>query len=111
MILFSLQYNLSSIYFREDTNYFRREELFGAETSKSRPGRVWGAPIEETDETRQLDNSSLLQLQQNRMEGKLTLWRWYSNLCTEQDQVLDLLGNSVGTLKQISLDIGTETGL
>ncbi|KAK6344559.1 hypothetical protein TWF696_008191 [Orbilia brochopaga] len=57
-------------------------------------GRVLGAPIPETDRTRQLDNSGVLQLQQQIMKS--------------QDEDLEALLKTVGRQKQMGIEIGQE---
>jgi hypothetical protein len=43
-----------------------RDSLLG---ENKRPGRVWGEKVEETDETRGLDNGQLISYQKSRMDG------------------------------------------
>ncbi|KAF3904340.1 Syntaxin-51 [Arthrobotrys entomopaga] len=57
-------------------------------------GRILGAPVAETDQTRQLDNTGVLQLQQQIMKS--------------QDEDLEALLKAVGRQKQIGLEIGQE---
>ncbi|KAF3910205.1 Syntaxin-52 [Orbilia brochopaga] len=57
-------------------------------------GRVLGAPIPETDRTRQLDNTGVLQLQQEVMKS--------------QDEDLEVLLKTVGRQKQMGIEIGQE---
>ncbi|KAF3928971.1 Syntaxin-52 [Dactylella cylindrospora] len=57
-------------------------------------GRVLGAPMPETEHTRQLDNSGVLQLQQEIMRT--------------QDEGLEMLLKAVGRQKQLGLEIGNE---
>ncbi|KAF3163467.1 hypothetical protein TWF106_006063 [Orbilia oligospora] len=57
-------------------------------------GRVLGAPVSETDRTRQLDNSGVLQLQQEIMKS--------------QDGDLETLLKAVGRQKQVGVEIGRE---
>ncbi|RVD82977.1 uncharacterized protein DFL_007382 [Arthrobotrys flagrans] len=57
-------------------------------------GRVLGAPVPETDRTRQLDNTGVLQLQQEIMKS--------------QDEDLEALLKAVGRQKQVGVEIGRE---
>ncbi|KAK6510330.1 hypothetical protein TWF506_009448 [Arthrobotrys conoides] len=57
-------------------------------------GRVLGAPVPETDRTRQLDNTGVLQLQQEIMKS--------------QDEDLEALLKAVGRQKQVGVEIGQE---
>ncbi|KAJ6259436.1 Syntaxin-52 [Drechslerella dactyloides] len=68
---------------------------FALGSSRARTtGRVLGAPIPETDRTRQLDNSGVLQLQQQIMKS--------------QDEDLEALLKTVGRQKQMGIEIGQE---
>ncbi|KAL5612704.1 hypothetical protein BROUX41_004207 [Berkeleyomyces rouxiae] len=71
--------------------------LFGSTTSPvvaPRSGRVIGAPIAETEQTRELDNTGVLQLQQQMMQS--------------QDQSLDQLAAIVRRQKDMGLAIKDE---
>eukprot|EP00027_Filamoeba_sp_ATCC50430_P015370 CAMPEP_0168570010 /NCGR_PEP_ID=MMETSP0413-20121227/16488_1 /TAXON_ID=136452 /ORGANISM="Filamoeba nolandi, Strain NC-AS-23-1" /LENGTH=118 /DNA_ID=CAMNT_0008602595 /DNA_START=101 /DNA_END=454 /DNA_ORIENTATION=- len=63
------------------------------QSDDSRGGRKWGAP-QETDETRGVSNEGLLSLQQKKMQ--------------DQDDALDILGQSIARTKEIAITIGKE---
>jgi len=71
-----------------------REELVGSGGINSKKGRAWGQKIEETEETRDLNNDQLLSQQKSRMN--------------EQDSLLDALGQSVARQKDIAITIDGE---
>lgn len=73
----------------------KRKYLFN-NTEKTTPNKFrssWDAPVE-TEETKTLDNKSILDLQQKKIQ--------------EQDEMLNLLDGSVGRQKQLAIDIKTE---
>lgn len=73
-----------------------KHALFGA--GASRPaGRVLGAPVPETDKTRELDNGGVLQLQKQMMQ--------------DQDQDVDELAKIVRRQKEMGLAIHSELEL
>eukprot|EP01114_Cavostelium_apophysatum_P002351 TRINITY_DN1208_c0_g1_i3.p1 TRINITY_DN1208_c0_g1~~TRINITY_DN1208_c0_g1_i3.p1 ORF type:complete len:139 (-),score=7.71 TRINITY_DN1208_c0_g1_i3:70-486(-) len=76
-------------------NSNKRGDLIGS--PRSNGTRAWGrsAPVEETDETRDLDDHSVLPMQRNKIE--------------DQDRVLDILGGSIHKIKEIAISIGNET--
>lgn len=74
-----------------------RSALFGNGTKKIGSGRVLGAPLPETERTRELDNQGVLQLQQQLMQ--------------EQDQDLETLLQMVRRQKDIGLAIGEEVAI
>jgi tetrahydromethanopterin S-methyltransferase subunit G len=57
-------------------------------------GRKWGAP-KETEETKDLDNQGILQLQKKKMN--------------DQDALLDVLAQSISRTKEVAITIGNET--
>jgi len=73
-----------------------RSDLLGPSAmEEGRPkGRAWGAP-QETEATKDLTDHDLLSQQRTVMN--------------EQDKVLDILGHTVGNIKEIAYQIGTET--
>jgi len=73
-----------------------KNALFGPNVAKP-PGRVLGAPIPETDKTRELDNEGVLQLQQKIME--------------DQDLDVDELTKIVRRQKEMGLAIHGELEL
>ena len=73
-----------------------KNALFGPNVSRP-PGRVLGAPIPETDKTRELDNEGVLQLQQKIME--------------DQDLDVDELTKIVRRQKEMGLAIHGELEL
>ncbi|KAM0334560.1 hypothetical protein ACHAQA_001590 [Verticillium albo-atrum] len=69
--------------------------LLGAAASRARPGgRVLGAPLPETERTRELDNEGVVQLQKQMMG--------------EQDQQVEMLGAIVRRQKEMGLQINEE---
>ena len=88
---------------------YNRESLIPSQPSK-KPGRVWGAPMEESDDTRSLSNDQMMTFQQRKMDGKGALM-FHRLTSLEQDSVLDILSKSVGTIKEIAIGIGDETGM
>lgn len=70
-----------------------KNTLFGAAISRP-SGRVLGAPVPETDKTRELDNEGVLQLQKQIME--------------HQDTSVDELAKVVRKQREIGLAIQTE---
>eukprot|EP00026_Physarum_polycephalum_P020777 Phypoly_transcript_23580.p1 GENE.Phypoly_transcript_23580~~Phypoly_transcript_23580.p1 ORF type:complete len:144 (+),score=22.24 Phypoly_transcript_23580:63-494(+) len=75
-------------------NTSRNELLGNSNNSKPGGGRTWGAAPRDTPQTEHLDNRQLLQMQKDTMQ--------------EQDQVLDILADSIGRQKEIALNIGKE---
>ncbi|KAI9822037.1 MAG: hypothetical protein M1832_003209 [Thelocarpon impressellum] len=76
-----------------------KTSLFGGpngsqQTIGSRSGRVLGAPLPETEHTRELDNNGVLQLQKQLME--------------DQDLSVEQLGKGISRLKELGVAINGE---
>ncbi|TKA24391.1 hypothetical protein B0A50_06711 [Salinomyces thailandicus] len=71
-----------------------RAELWKGTDAAKPKGRVLGGPLKETDRTRELDNSGVLQLQQQVMQ--------------EQDEDVLSLGKTVAKLKDMGIMINEE---
>lgn len=78
-----------------------KNALFSSSAGGSRPlfsvGRVLGAPLPETDKTRELDNQGVLQLNDEYMR--------------EQDRAVEGMLKNVGRMKEIGVAIGEEIDL
>ncbi len=71
-----------------------REALWKGTSAAKPSGRVLGGPLKETERTRELDNSGVLQLQQQVMQ--------------EQDEDVMVLGKTVARLKDMGIMINEE---
>ncbi|KAF7197182.1 Vacuolar morphogenesis protein 7-like [Pseudocercospora fuligena] len=76
----------------------QKSELWKGTSAGAKPsGRVLGGPLKETERTRELDNSGVLQLQKQVMQ--------------EQDEDVLALGKTVARLKDMGIMINEELGV